>query len=67
MADPIHPLKSYRERKRLSQQELAEMLGVSRAMVGLIETGKRSMNARRADRVARETGVPRECLCPDVF
>lgn len=38
-----HGLKSWREGELLSQEKAAELLGISKSLLGLIETGKREM------------------------
>lgn len=62
-----NPLKSYREKHDLSQQELADLLGVSRGLVSLIETGERPITPENAKDWESKLDVPREKLCPDVF
>lgn len=37
-------LKALRKRLALTQKQLAEKLGYSRAYIGLVETGKRPLN-----------------------
>jgi transcriptional regulator with XRE-family HTH domain len=49
----------------MSQQEVAAKLGISRQMVGLLETGERPFTARMAVLVERELGIPRMSVCPD--
>lgn len=61
------PLREYREKHDLSQDELAEMLGVSRQMIGLIESGRRKVKPEKAGPWEKKTGIPRAKLRPDVF
>ena len=62
-----NPLRAYREKNGLSQQELADLLGVSRGLVSLIETGDRPITPENAKEWESKISVPREKLCPDVF
>lgn len=62
-----HPLRAYRKKHRLTQAQLAKRLRVSRALIGLIETGDRDVDPRNAVEWERETGIPRAELCPTVF
>lgn len=61
-----HPLREYREKQALSQEELADKLGVSRQMVGLIEAGDRRITPEKALEWEGITGIPKEQLS-DVF
>jgi transcriptional regulator with XRE-family HTH domain len=63
----VHPIKKYREAEGLTQEELAEKLGVSRAMVGLVESGERQIDPTEVGRWAKVTGITREQLRPDIF
>ncbi len=63
----IHPLKAYREQNALTQDALAEILGISRAMVTHIENGRRPVTPRKAIDWERQTGIPRTVLCPEIF
>jgi transcriptional regulator with XRE-family HTH domain len=62
-----HPIRDYRTKEGLSQDELAERLGVSRQMVGLVETGERRIAAEDVAEWERKTGIPRAKLRPDIF
>jgi transcriptional regulator with XRE-family HTH domain len=66
MATP-NPLKAYREAKGLAQQEVADKLGVSRAMVGHLESGAREFTPDMAVRCEKKLGIPREDLLPEFF
>jgi transcriptional regulator with XRE-family HTH domain len=50
-------LKEARERKGLSQSELARRCGVSRELITNVEAGRRTMSIRNARTIARELGV----------
>lgn len=60
-------MKAYREQAGLSQEELAEKLGVSRQMVGFIETGERSVTPQKALEWEKLIPLSKEVLCPDIF
>lgn len=62
-----NPLKAYREVHNLSQQEVADKLGVSRQMVGFLETGEREFTAEMAVKLEKELGIPREQVRADLF
>lgn len=62
-----NPLKAYRKRERLSQQDVAQKLGISRAMVGLLENGKREFSAETAVLIEKNLGINRVVLRPDLF
>jgi len=62
-----HPFRRYRNKQNLSQEQLAEKLGVSRQMVGLIEAGDRRVTAENAIEWERVTGIQRALLCPEIF
>lgn len=62
-----HPLLQFRETRRLSRADLAELLGLTVAMVGHVERGVRKIRAETALRIERERGVPAAVLRPDLF
>lgn len=59
-----NPLKDYREQNGLSQRDLADILGCSRGLVSLIETGERPITPENADTWAQLLGIPRSRLHP---
>jgi transcriptional regulator with XRE-family HTH domain len=63
----MHPLKSYREENELSQQQLADRLGISRQMVGMLETGERDCTADMCLLIEKKLGIPREEILPELF
>lgn len=62
-----HPIREYREKEGLSQEDLAEKIGVSRQMIGFIESGDRRIAAEDVADWERKTGIPRAKLRPDIF
>lgn len=62
-----HPVRQYREKEGLTQAQLAKKLRVSRAMVGLVETGDRDIDPAEVAHWEAITGIPREKLRPDIF
>ncbi len=63
----MSPLRAYREKKKLSQQELADLLNVSRQMVGMLETGERPFTADMAVHIEETLGINRVLFRPDLF
>jgi transcriptional regulator with XRE-family HTH domain len=64
--DSIHPLKIYREAKRLTQEDLAGLLGVARTTVARWETGSRVIDDDLLAKVSQVTGIPKPVLRPDL-
>jgi len=62
-----NPFSSYRKKYKLSQQGLADKLGISRQLVGLIESGKRRITPDNAVEWEQKLGVSREFLMPMFF
>lgn len=50
-------LKNLREMKGMSQAELADDLGVTRALIAQYETGAKAPNVNLAAKIAKEFGV----------
>jgi transcriptional regulator with XRE-family HTH domain len=42
VSDEVKPLKSLREEVGLTQEQLAQMMGVSKALIGYYESGKKT-------------------------
>ena len=63
----MHILKKYRELNDITQIELAEMVGVSKGMIGHIETGIRKVPHDGAWKWAKITGLKLEKLIPEVM
>lgn len=47
-----HNLRAYRQARGLSQEALAEVLGVHRTYMGGIERGERNLTLRSVERIA---------------
>jgi transcriptional regulator with XRE-family HTH domain len=64
----MHPFTSYRRRQEppMTQSALAKKLGITRAMVCLIERGKRRMSVDLMVSAAIRTGIPPAQLRPDL-
>lgn len=67
MGRQIDPLKAYREVERLSQQDVADALEISRAMVSLLETGERPYTPEMCVLIEKRLGIPRERFRGDIF
>ena len=50
-------IKELREKEKLSQAKLANALGVSPSLIGAIETGKKNVSEKLADKVKDVYGV----------
>lgn len=66
--DPIHPLRAYREKQSppLTQEQLAEQLGTSKASVSRWETGERKPEPEELLNIAAKTGIAPSALRPDL-
>lgn len=62
-----HPLAEFRRNRGLSRAQVAELLGVTVAMVGHIERGVRRLSAEKARDIEAAQGVPAAVLRPDLF
>ncbi len=60
-------LLAYREKEGLSQQEVADALGISRPMVGFLENDERPFTADMAVHIEKKLGINRLLLRPDLF
>jgi transcriptional regulator with XRE-family HTH domain len=63
-----HPLKEFRERQTppLRQDQLADLLGVSKASVSRWESGARKVDRELLSKVAVRTGIAPSELRPDI-
>ena len=66
--DCTHPLKQFRERQSppLTQDQLADLLGVSKASVSRWEAGIRRIDEELLPRVVEKTGIAPSELRPDL-
>ncbi len=62
-----NPLRAYRAKNKISQEELAGRLSVSRQMVGMLESGDRQFTAEMAVKVEERLGIDRVLIRPDLF
>lgn len=62
-----NPLKAYRGKHGLSQSDLAVKLGVSRQLVGALETGTRPFTPEMANLIEEKLGINRVVIRPDIF
>jgi transcriptional regulator with XRE-family HTH domain len=53
----IHPLRRYRLQQGWTGYELADVAGISTAMISMIETGERTPGPATKIRIARALGV----------
>jgi transcriptional regulator with XRE-family HTH domain len=60
----IHPLRRWRLKQGWSGYELADIAGISTAMVSMIETGERNPGPTTKIRIARALGVRVRDLFP---
>lgn len=61
------PLKAYRGKKGLSQQHVADKLGVSRQMVSFLENGEREYTPDMALLIEKKFGIDRAEILPKLF
>jgi transcriptional regulator with XRE-family HTH domain len=64
----LHPLKAYRDAQDppLSQERLADLLGVARTTVARWETGTRKVDQELLLKIAEATGIAPADLRPDL-
>ena len=62
----LPPLKAFRKKQKLSQQQLASLLDVDRVTVARWETGIRKIGAEKLSDISAKTGIPRTKLRPDL-
>lgn len=62
-----HPFTEYREKEGLTQEELGDILGISRQMVGFIESGERAITAKNALEWEKLIPVSKHAMCREIF
>lgn len=58
----MNPVRSFREKAKLTQAQLAERVGTSQPQIKRLETGERKLTKEWAERLAPALGVPAELL-----
>jgi transcriptional regulator with XRE-family HTH domain len=62
-----NPIRAYRKKHRLSQQEVADLLGVARSTLQAWESGQNGITAEVAVKVESILGIDRVLIRPDIF
>lgn len=60
-------LRAYRKKNRLSQENVADKLEVSRALVAMLESGARRYTDDMALLIEEKLGIDRMLIRPDLF
>lgn len=60
------PLKAFRTREGLSQDDLAKLIGVTRETITRWENGTRKPDEDKLPKIAKETGITPSILRPDL-
>lgn len=63
----MNAILKYRKDHDLTQEQLADHLGISKASVCRFENGDRKPSVKRVDEITKLTGIPRHELRPDVW
>ena len=50
-------VQKYRKEKQISQEKLAEMAGIHRTYVGMIERAEKNITLRNMEKIAKALGV----------
>lgn len=61
-----NPLKAFRERESLSQDDLAKLIGVTRETVTRWENGTRKPDEDKLPTIAEKTGIQPSEMRPDL-
>lgn len=62
----MEKLKFYREKAKMSQEELAKRSGISRVNISMIETGKREMKSSTLVQISNALKLDPRLLLPEV-
>lgn len=62
----IHPIRAYRQKRQLTQGQLADQLNVDRVTVARWETGKRQVDKDKLLQISKITGIAPAQLRPDL-
>lgn len=60
--DGVHPIKAWRDYRKLTQQSLADLAGISKAFLSQIEGGKRVGSIKVLSALAKALEVPVDLL-----
>ena len=63
--DGVHPIKAWREYRKLTQQSLADQVGISKPFLSQIEGGKRVGSIKVLSALAKALDVPVDLLMDD--
>ena len=66
-ADDDTPLIAWRKRQRITGEEVADQLGVTKTTYHRWERGDYSIPAKHLSSIEAVTGIPRQRLRPDIF
>lgn len=62
-----HPIKVWREERKISQEEAAGFFGVSRWSINRIENGKYKPSIILSKKLSKLTGITKSTFRPDVW
>jgi DNA-binding XRE family transcriptional regulator len=63
LLDDENPIRVWREHRRLTQQDLADAVGLPRSPVARLESGERKGTVHQMRRLAKVLGITRDTLC----
>lgn len=63
----MNAILKYRQDHALTQEQLAEQLGITKASICRFERGERKPSVKRVDEITKITGIPRHELRPDIW
>jgi transcriptional regulator with XRE-family HTH domain len=59
-------IKTLRQKRKISQEKLAEMAELHRTYINLVESGKRNISLRNINKLSKALGVSLEDLFKDL-